>query len=39
MLEHGACEEGVLTVDDLAHADAVYFGNSLRGLIRAVPVV
>ncbi len=29
--------EAVLTPDDLEKADAVYFGNSVRGLVRAVP--
>ncbi|MGQ0741673.1 MAG: aminodeoxychorismate synthase component I [Alphaproteobacteria bacterium] len=32
------CAEGVLFADDLALADAVYLGNSVRGLIAAVPV-
>ena len=32
------CVEGGLTLDDLNKADAVYLGNSLRGLMRAVPV-
>ena len=32
------CVEGGLTLDDLKAADAVYLGNSLRGLMRAVPV-
>ncbi len=31
------CVEGGLTLDDLKEADAVYLGNSLRGLMRAVP--
>jgi para-aminobenzoate synthetase/4-amino-4-deoxychorismate lyase len=31
------CVEGRLTLDDLTKAAAVYLGNSLRGLIRAVP--
>lgn len=37
LLETGACEEAVLTPDDLANADEVWLGNSLRGLIRAEP--
>jgi para-aminobenzoate synthetase / 4-amino-4-deoxychorismate lyase len=36
MLEAGACEEAVLTPDDLAAADEVLFGNSLRGLVQGV---
>jgi para-aminobenzoate synthetase/4-amino-4-deoxychorismate lyase len=31
----GRCHEAPLTVDDLSHADAIYLGNSLRGLVRA----
>jgi para-aminobenzoate synthetase/4-amino-4-deoxychorismate lyase len=38
LLEQGACVEAALTRDDLARADEVLLGNSLRGLIRAVPV-
>jgi para-aminobenzoate synthetase/4-amino-4-deoxychorismate lyase len=37
MLETGACVERSLQPDDLQDAEEVYFGNSLRGLIRAVP--
>lgn len=37
LLEQGHCEEAVLTPDDLAGADEVLLGNSLRGLIRAEP--
>ena len=37
LLEQGRCEEAVLTPDDLAAADEVLLGNSLRGLIRAEP--
>ena len=37
MLKRGECEERVLTPADLDQAQAVYFGNSLRGLIEAVP--
>ena len=36
LLDSGACAEAVLTPDDLS--GEVYFGNSLRGLIRAVAV-
>jgi para-aminobenzoate synthetase / 4-amino-4-deoxychorismate lyase len=38
MLERGDCAEAVLTPDDLAGADEVLLGNSLRGLIPAVAV-
>jgi branched-subunit amino acid aminotransferase/4-amino-4-deoxychorismate lyase len=38
ILDSGECEEGVLYPNDLARADVVYLGNSLRGLIRAVPI-
>jgi len=37
MLDAGLCQEGVLTPGALHRADKVYFGNSLRGLIVAVP--
>ena len=37
LLERGECREAVLTLSDLQTAEAVYLGNSLRGLIRAVP--
>ena len=32
------CSEQILTPADLARACAVFFGNSLRGLIPAIPV-
>jgi para-aminobenzoate synthetase/4-amino-4-deoxychorismate lyase len=38
LLETGQCEEAVLTPDDMATADEVLLGNSLRGLIRAEAV-
>ena len=38
LIETGQCEEAVLTPHDLAAADEVLLGNSLRGLIRAEPV-
>jgi para-aminobenzoate synthetase / 4-amino-4-deoxychorismate lyase len=37
MLDAGTCAERVLTLADLARANAVYLGNSLRGLIEAWP--
>jgi para-aminobenzoate synthetase/4-amino-4-deoxychorismate lyase len=37
LLENGACDEAVLTPQDLAAADEVLLGNSLRGLVRAAP--
>jgi len=37
LLERGAAREAVLRLPDLAAADAVYVGNSLRGLCRAIP--
>lgn len=35
LLEAGRAREAVLTLDDLEGAEAIYMGNSLRGLIRA----
>ncbi len=35
LLEHGYAEEADLTLTDLRQADAVYIGNSLRGLMKA----
>ena len=37
LIEQDKCIESTLTRADLARADKVYLGNSLRGLIRAVP--
>lgn len=37
LIEEGGCEEAVLTLRDLKDA-RVYLGNSLRGLIEAVPM-
>ena len=37
MLERGECVERILTLEDLIQASDLYLGNSLRGLIRAVP--
>lgn len=36
LLARGECTERVLTLDDLDRAEAVYFGNSLRGLVLAL---
>jgi para-aminobenzoate synthetase / 4-amino-4-deoxychorismate lyase len=38
LIANGQCSEAVLTPEDLAAADEVLLGNSLRGLISAVPV-
>jgi para-aminobenzoate synthetase/4-amino-4-deoxychorismate lyase len=38
LIAEGRCMEATLTPHDLETAEAVYLGNSLRGLIRAVPV-
>jgi para-aminobenzoate synthetase/4-amino-4-deoxychorismate lyase len=35
LLANGKVREQVLTTDDLANADAVYLGNSVRGLVAA----
>jgi len=37
LIETGRCAEAVLTPDDLATADEVLLGNSLRGLIGGKP--
>lgn len=37
LLASGQCEEVVLTMADLRHADRIFLGNSLRGLMRALP--
>ncbi len=37
LIESGKCSEETLMPDDL-HRGEVYFGNSLRGLIEAVPI-
>ena len=39
MLEDGKAVEERLTIEDLNQADAVYLGNSVRGLMRAEPLV
>ena len=38
LLAEGRAVEAVLTLEDLKSADAVYLGNSVRGLVRAVPL-
>ena len=35
MIAKGKAEEAVLTLEDLETADAIYLGNSVRGLLRA----
>ncbi|MGC1178839.1 MAG: aminodeoxychorismate synthase component I [Methyloceanibacter sp.] len=37
-LPRAAASEAVLTLSDLDHADRIYLGNSVRGLIRAEPL-
>ena len=39
LIDEGRAVERVLRVDDLTSADAVYLGNSVRGLVRAIPLV
>nr|HPG88132.1 chorismate-binding protein [Hyphomicrobium sp.] len=39
LLEDGRATEAVLTLDDLNRAEAVYLGNSVRGLVKALPLV
>ena len=38
LLVEGRATEAVLTLEDLKTADAVYLGNSVRGLVRALPL-
>jgi para-aminobenzoate synthetase/4-amino-4-deoxychorismate lyase len=38
LIAEGRAVEAVLTLADLKSADAVYLGNSVRGLVRAVPL-
>jgi para-aminobenzoate synthetase/4-amino-4-deoxychorismate lyase len=38
LLATGRARESVLYVDDLRSAEAVYLGNSVRGLVRAIQV-
>jgi branched-subunit amino acid aminotransferase/4-amino-4-deoxychorismate lyase len=37
-LASGRTKEAVLRLKDLKSGDAVYLGNSVRGLVRAAPV-
>ncbi len=39
LLHEGRAVEAILRPDDLAGADAVYLGNSVRGLVPAVPLI
>lgn len=39
LLSRGEAEEGVLRPEDLAQAEELWLGNSVRGLIRAEPAV
>ncbi len=39
LIASGKAREAKLTLDDLASADAVYLGNSVRGLMHARPLV
>jgi para-aminobenzoate synthetase / 4-amino-4-deoxychorismate lyase len=38
LIASGRAKEAVLRLEDLKSADAVYLGNSVRGLVRAAPV-
>jgi para-aminobenzoate synthetase/4-amino-4-deoxychorismate lyase len=38
LIEAGSAVEAVLTLADLNSADAVYLGNSVRGLVRAIQI-
>lgn len=38
LIRSGKAHEAVLTLDDLAGADAIYVGNSVRGLVKAEPL-
>jgi branched-subunit amino acid aminotransferase/4-amino-4-deoxychorismate lyase len=37
-LPRAAASEAVLSLTDLASADRIYLGNSVRGLVRAEPL-
>ncbi len=38
LIAQGRAVEEVLTIEDLKLADAIFLGNSVRGLVRAVPI-
>ncbi|HEX2841693.1 aminodeoxychorismate synthase component I [Hyphomicrobium sp.] len=38
LIASGKAQEGVLTLDDLNRAEAVFVGNSVRGLVKAEPL-
>ena len=39
LLDNGRASEAILTLDDLSAAQAVYLGNSVRGVVRAAALV
>ena len=39
LLDERRAVEGILTLNDLNRADSVYLGNSVRGLVKALPLV
>jgi para-aminobenzoate synthetase/4-amino-4-deoxychorismate lyase len=38
LIAQGRAVEAVLTLEDLGSADAIFLGNSVRGLVRAAPI-
>jgi para-aminobenzoate synthetase/4-amino-4-deoxychorismate lyase len=38
LIAEGRAAEAALTLEDLGSAEAVYLGNSVRGLVRAEPL-
>jgi branched-subunit amino acid aminotransferase/4-amino-4-deoxychorismate lyase len=38
LIERGVCAEETITLAMLARAESLWFGNALRGLVRAVPL-
>ncbi len=38
LIAQGRAVETVLTLEDLGSADAIFLGNSVRGLMRAAPI-